>query len=344
MASSTPAPAWVNVSDGDKVIYMLQSMDELREQTNNHQNDIGDVEHNNKTYTDSLEAKLTTNQTKIDADVAGLATNVNNLVGMLAILQTTITRIEAQINTSMGGSGAAQILAPSSAAQPQPTAPAPSSGLTAKVKMAAPQKFDGTKQEDAISFRIACARYINTNMSGHSADQVVAFITSYLEGSAAEWVNSYEEFEILNPGTAIPWLHDANLFWQEFTTRYGDLNRTENNRNKWQKLKQSKTVQDYLTLFNLYSTGLNYNDAAMRDQFYDGLSSDVTDSMVAQNYDPRTKTFAQLTQWALEIDCHLISFGNKRTSHGGNKSSSNNALTSRPTNNPQNAPQKEKFK
>ncbi|QRV84686.1 Retrotransposon gag protein [Ceratobasidium sp. AG-Ba] len=209
----------------------------------------------------------------------------------------------------------------------------PTTASTVKIKMAAPNKFDGTKREEAVAFRIACSRYIATNMPAHTDEQKIAFITSYLEGTASEWVNAFEEQRYIN-NVAVPWLSDLAQFWTEFGRRYGDVNRSENHRALLRKLKQNKTVQEYVTQFNLYASGLGYNDAALRDQFYDGLSDEIRNSMIAQNYDPTTHSATEVADRALEIDRHLISFGGKKSSNApANKSSNSSTKTSVTTSN-----------
>ncbi|QRV87027.1 Retrotransposon gag protein [Ceratobasidium sp. AG-Ba] len=211
----------------------------------------------------------------------------------------------------------------------------PATTSTVKIKMAAPNKFDGTKREEAVAFRIACSRYIATNMPAHTDEQKIAFITSYLEGTASEWVNAFEEQRYIN-NIAVPWLSDLAQFWTEFGRQYGDVNRSENHRALLRKLKQNKTVQEYVTQFNLYASGLGYNDAALRDQFYDGLSDEIRNSMIAQNYDPTAHSATEVADRALEIDRHLISFGGKKSANTStNKSSNSSTKTSATTSNNQ---------
>ncbi|QRV99041.1 Retrotransposon gag protein [Ceratobasidium sp. AG-Ba] len=201
----------------------------------------------------------------------------------------------------------------------------PSTTSTVKIKMAAPNKFDGTKREEVVAFRIACSRYIATNMPAHTDEQKIAFITSYLEGTASEWVNAFEEQRYIN-NVAVPWLSDLAQFWTEFGS--------ENHCALLRKLKQNKTVQEYVTQFNLYASGLGYNDAALRDQFYDGLSDEIRNSKIAQNYDPTTHSAIEVADRALEIDRHLISFGGKKSSNtSANKSSNSSTKTSATTSN-----------
>ncbi|QRV95450.1 hypothetical protein RhiJN_23468 [Ceratobasidium sp. AG-Ba] len=102
------------------------------------------------------------------AAVNALQTSVNQLIAVQGSTSRTTGSSSGTGGTSGSGGGGA-------GGQPATTS-------TTKIKMAAPNKFDGTKQEEAVVFRIACSRYIATNMSTHNDKQKIAFITSYLEG------------------------------------------------------------------------------------------------------------------------------------------------------------------
>ncbi|QRV92878.1 hypothetical protein RhiJN_20896 [Ceratobasidium sp. AG-Ba] len=84
-------------------------------------------------------------------------------------------------------------------------------------------------------------------------------------------------------------------------------------------------VQEYVTQFNLYAAGLGYNDAALHNQFYDGLSDEIRNSMIAQNYDPTAHNATEVADRALEIDRHPISFGGKKTSNMSTSKSSSSS-------------------
>ncbi|QRV95315.1 Retrotransposon gag protein [Ceratobasidium sp. AG-Ba] len=206
-------------------------------------------------------------------------------------LQASVHQILALQGTkrSTGGTGGTSGTGGTGGTGSQPT-----TTPTTKIKMAAPNKFDGSKREESIAFRIAYSRYIATNMPTHTNEQKIAFFMSYLE---------------------VPWLFDLTQLWAEFGQHYGDVNQSKNHHALLRTLKQNKTVQEYVTQFNLYAAGLGYNNAALRDQFYDGLSDEIRNSMIAQNYDPTTHRVAEVANRTLEIDRHLISFGGKKTSN-----------------------------
>jgi hypothetical protein len=149
---------------------------------------------------------------------------------------------------------------------------AASSKLGGQIKLAKPDKFDGSDRNKVVNFRITCTHCLKIVHQGASEEERVTFIISYLEGTAHEWLQPYLEEDLFsnNPGQII-WLHNSTLFWDKFNKRWGVINHTENYCLKLRNLTQKKSVQDYLKDFQTYSAGLAYGDEALRDMFYDSL-------------------------------------------------------------------------
>src|ERR1700722_11692588 len=167
--------------------------------------------------------------------------------------------------------------------------------------MAKPKKFDSTKRDKSNKFEIACRMYLHANHPNITPAQRVMFITSYPEGGAKSWLEPFMEQDLIR-GVPVNWLQDNDLFWMEFRARYGIVNRDENNRAKLESLKQTGTVQEFLGLFQTYSSTLGYNDTVLRDMFYDGLKDEIQGDMMSQNFNPtRRTTFGALAQQALDI-------------------------------------------
>jgi hypothetical protein len=133
---------------------------------------------------------------------------------------------------------------------------------TSRLKLAKPEEFNGTNRDSSTKFKLACHMYLRTVSPNATGDQRVQFIVSYLEGSAAMWLEPYMEEDIVNNNPAA-WLHNEKLFWCEFKSRYGAVNRDESNCVKLKTLKQKGTVQNYLGLFQTYSATLGYNDITL---------------------------------------------------------------------------------
>ncbi|KAG8715764.1 hypothetical protein FRC09_016336 [Ceratobasidium sp. 395] len=145
-------------------------------------------------------------------------------------------------------------------------------------------------------------------MPNHGEDAKIAFIISYLSGSACQWVQSYLEVDMLGNQVEL-WLHDTTVFWREMNARYGQLNEGDNHRQELKKLRQKGTVQDYLIEFQRLLVYLGYNNITLHDMFYDHLSMEVKQSMLAQSFDPAgVTTFNQVAERALLIDMHIQQF------------------------------------
>ncbi|KDN43890.1 hypothetical protein RSAG8_05883, partial [Rhizoctonia solani AG-8 WAC10335] len=151
----------------------------------------------------------------------------------------------------------------------------------------------------------------------------IAFIISCLDGKAHKWLDPYLEQDVVH-STPVVWLHDVNLFWMEFNARWNVQNKKESNCSKLRNLVQTKMFQEYHKDFQTYSQGLSYNDDALRDMLYDGISVKIKRMMVTQNFNHSTVTSNTLAAKALEIESHLEAFNlqNKSSTHATGKSTS----------------------
>jgi hypothetical protein len=122
-----------------------------------------------------------------------------------------------------------------------------------------------------------------------------------------EWLKPYLEQD-LDPANLVIWLHNAALFWTEFDRPFGKVNKVDNYHGKLHKLSQTKSAQDYLRKFQTLLAPLRYDTVVLRHMFYDGLKENIKDAMLAQNFNPHTSTFTELSNRALQIDAHLEAY------------------------------------
>jgi hypothetical protein len=164
------------------------------------------------------------------------------------------------LQTLTGAPG--QPAAPAQPAQPlQPVQPVAQIGGTS-IKLAKPDKFDGSKKDKSVDFQISCTHYLQAAYPNPSVDNQILFMISYLEGSAHDWLKPYLEQD-LDPTNPVIWLHNAALFWTEFDCRFGEVNKVDNYCGKLCKLSQTKSAQDYLREFQTLSARLRYDTVVL---------------------------------------------------------------------------------
>ncbi|QRV96856.1 Retrotransposon gag protein [Ceratobasidium sp. AG-Ba] len=239
----------------------------------------------------------------INTRLATLKTNVN-----------TISRYAHDIHWDTQ----ALIAVPGPAAQPQqpapppPRQPAPPAAPTGSngIKLAKPEKFKVEKWK-ATTFKIAVNLYLVACAPNATDQQKVLFTILYLDGTALEWIQPYQEQEIMHGNVA--WLRNWTTFWAEFNKRFGETDRAEKARKKIRSLKQNKSVQEYLRDFQACATYLRYNDEVLRDMFYDRLHETIKAHMLAQLFDPQdtATTFQDMADRALEIDLRVEAYNSQ---------------------------------
>ncbi|GAB1526386.1 hypothetical protein RhiTH_009553 [Rhizoctonia solani] len=202
---------------------------------------------------------------------------------------------------------------------PQSTAPPPPPSGTATstnpppapttsnsdLKFAKPNKFGG-KKEDALNFIIACQAYIRAKGANRSHEEKILWVTLYFEGAAEDWVQPYKERKVFR-SEAVPLLEDIDVFWAKFTKHFVDTNCDEKYCQKWNKLRQKASVQEYTQEFQQYSVSLGYSDETLRNKYYNGLKNEIKDIMLSTMFQWRCATAQQVYDKAEEIANHIES-------------------------------------
>ncbi|KDN40722.1 hypothetical protein RSAG8_07897, partial [Rhizoctonia solani AG-8 WAC10335] len=247
---------------------VIQCLNELKDA-------LVSINHNLATAIDGIK----NNKAEIDREAHDVTLLNNANSSIMADLTTFQGALNGVITTvaALGGTGSAST-----------STGAAASAAPRKPKLQEPAKFDGTDKNKAVAFRIA-------------------YIQSCLEGKASEWLDPYQEQDVVI-GTLVPWLHNVTDFWTEFNSRWNVQNKKENNRGKLHQLTQTKSVQEYHKDFQTYSQGIGYNDTSLRDMFYDGLAIKIKETMVLQDYDHTMVTFPELAARAMLIESRLDAF------------------------------------
>ncbi|KDN43395.1 hypothetical protein RSAG8_06179, partial [Rhizoctonia solani AG-8 WAC10335] len=238
------------------------------------------------------------NKSEIDRDqhdINLLNTTNTNILMDLTTFQGALNRVITTVAT-LGGTGSAGT-----------STGAVASAAPRKPKLQEPAKFDRTDKNKVVAFRVAITYYLRITYPSASVDEQIAYIQSCLEGKASEWLDPYQEQDVVL-GSPVAWLHNVTDFWTKFNSRWNVQNKKENNCGKLRQLTQTKSIQEYHKDFQTYSQGLGYNDISLCDMFYDGLTIKIKETMVLQDYDHMTVTFAELAARAMLIESRLDAF------------------------------------
>ncbi|KAG8725229.1 hypothetical protein FRC12_003104 [Ceratobasidium sp. 428] len=210
-------------------------------------------------------------------------------------------------------------------APPPPTIQTSTTRTSGGIKLAKPDKFDGKDKSKSKAFRVAITQYLRAVYPHATVDEQILFIISYLEGAALDWLQPFQEADI-DPRLPVTFLHNLQSFWSVFDKQFGEINWAENHRQKFHRIKQKKSVQDFVTGFQTYSQILGYGDTVLQDLIYDKLSDYIKDAMLNQGYDPYapTTTLQNVMDRALYIDARIDAYKPTKRS---NQLSSNQRTT-----------------
>lgn len=215
----------------------------------------------------------------------------------LAQLQANLASLAAAVQTlyderANANSGPAPASVPASATVPASNFPA----FPVKTpKLKTPPEYDGKNKSACSTFISHLNLYINACPTSFPSDNAkVLFAASYLRDRAFAWLEPH----LLHPDT--PMLHDFQLFTTELLRNLGDPDRERNTTRKLYALIQTASAAAYSAEFFQLAAFLNWNDDALRAQFYNGLKPEVKDALALANTDPEdVKTLSDL---AIRLD------------------------------------------
>jgi hypothetical protein len=207
---------------------------------------------------------------------------------------------------SRGDATGASLSAPGPATDNQPGTPTnpqvpavPSSISAGKLKIASPEKFDGTRSK-LEGFLLQVDLNFRSNPSAFGSDeQRIAFIASYLSGQALQWVTPL--FSKADPIT-----ENYTTFREAFKKRFADPDEERKAERKLETMTQGKrSAAAYAAEFQLEASKTTWDDAAKKSRFRAGLRDDVLDLLVTI---PATQlgTFQDFVDQAITCDDRLF--------------------------------------
>lgn len=191
---------------------------------------------------------------------------------------------------------------PPMATMSAPTAPtatvpfpaAPQADLSSKLKVNKPQEFHG-KREHTSTFIAQCRLSLRSTPFAPE-DQKIAFVCSYLRGTAFKWYANLEKMKQV-PAT-------ADLLFDRISEAFGESDTQEKARTELDKLRQTKSCASYTTEFNRLITEIGYTDpVAIIDLYKKGLKENVKDLMLTLTL---KNTVAEYQKDAIACDVRLF--------------------------------------
>jgi len=170
-------------------------------------------------------------------------------------------------------------------------------------KMADAPTFNGNRKE-LIPFLTKCRLKFGGQPSRFQDERAkVMYAGARLEGSAFGWfqplVARWDTTGVLPPPAE---LSSFETFATELTALYGDPNLAASAEREICQLRQTSTVANYTAKFEQHRQYLEWNDAALRDQFYRGLKDEIKDELAPRG---RPETLAKLKEIASRLDARL---------------------------------------
>lgn len=179
---------------------------------------------------------------------------------------------------------------------------------TLEPKISLPAKYDGNKSEFR-SFVSQVRLIFQLQPNRYSSDFVkTGFIGTLLVGPAAAWFSSLFE-------TDSHCLYDLNLFFEEFSTNFGDFDRVTVAANKIHALRQgSQSASTYASQFRQLSCDLKWGEDALIDIFRRGLRDDVKDLLLTL---PFPNTLNEAISFAVRCDNRLTERRTEKSTRNG---------------------------
>jgi len=153
-----------------------------------------------------------------------------------------------------------------------------------KPKMATPEKYEGGRSE-LRAFLTNIDLYCEYNEVPNDQEKIL-MASIHMKGKAASWMQPYVEDYLCSPTTGGERKETQNLFvsWINFKDEMGRIFGEVDAENQAEKaitrLKQTKSVSAYTAEFKQLQSRIDWDDAALRTVFENGLKETIKDSLV----------------------------------------------------------------
>lgn len=207
------------------------------------------------------------------------------------------------------------------------TAPTNSSGTQEYArppKVSSPETFDGTQGRlEGFLLQVQLYFHFNTAQFTSEADKVL-YATSFLRGRAAKGFRPYLKDWLDNQGGSSPKtetrqiFHDYDHFEIKLNDLYGVHNETVFADRHIRRLRQTTSVSIYASEFQGYAADLEWNDAALRSQFYLGLKEAIKQELSREK---GATSLGNMIKAAVTVDERLQDLKQDRYLYSGNSHS-----------------------
>jgi hypothetical protein len=175
-----------------------------------------------------------------------------------------------------------------------------------KPKMAAPEKYDGSREE-LRTFLTNVDLYCEFNEVPTEQDKIL-MASTYMKGKASNWMQPYVDDYLLDVKQNGTKDETRAIFasWTEFKQEMGRIFGEVDAKNQAEKrithLRQTKSVSAYTAEFKQLQARIDWDDAALRTVFEAGLKENVKDGLVHHD---KPESLQALIELATRIDNRL---------------------------------------
>lgn len=175
-----------------------------------------------------------------------------------------------------------------------------------KPKVATPEKYEGGRTE-LRAFLTNIDLYCELNDVPDDQEKILT-ATMHMKGRAANWAQPYVEDYLKSRGTGGEKQDTQNLFrsWNNFKEEmgriFGEIDAESQAEKAITHLRQTKSVSAYTAEFKQLQSRIDWDDAALRTVFENGLKDTIKDSLIHHD---KPETLQATIELATRIDNRL---------------------------------------